>query len=846
MQLKPNFNNFVWFGNLIHGHLKCFSFGYDLDPATSTSPNIAKESTSVFGSIQISKDSVIYTNGKSTNQLTVQDHMVGPVISDPLITRGLVDGKTPLLRNRPAVAYNIYKEQLVLFGGGGGMMPLSIEITDQELINYPLQNDLWLLDLSGDKVWRSIIVAYDRPSPSPRTGHIGVIDQSKNYMIIHGGTTSDKKVTTETWVLNLQQTPPVWSLMSTTGLQVAKTFHTALSLKDRRIIVTHGTSVNETRKIDSNTHYLEYTLSGTTSSGEWKSVNIAGTTKPPDRTHHAAVLRLGSIMVIFGGIIHTMDAVTAATAATAASDTWILDMNGDFKLDTFEWKLLQPTVRPNVRSLSGMNFAVMFDANNTIFVGNPIPDVLLILPPVPCGAGYYRSPSGEFSCRKCAYGRFSTPESMSCDYTPSSCPAGTYASIGTSVSACNVCNAGRYAPAPGGLSSCLSCPVGYNLNDDSIDAAHHDEWTDCHPCKKGRHGTVDDKGELKGCVTCEPGRYSSKLGAEVCIACKAGTYLFGSTSTSGTNEEEHDEEVDCKSCHLIGMSLPGMAYCNIKTGECPKGSYQNSTTACTVCPKGQYSSRVGVENCFNCPAGTFLIDELEDDSLLHDDVSKCISCPLGTASPPGSHVCNYCPEGQEADLKDLSLCLPCTRGKFKSKGKERCENCPSGTEGKLNGGVSEETACSTCGAGKFSTMGLAYCLECKSGRFLSDKGIMRVNHVESKACDFCPVGRISQQGAGFCLECSAGKEAYSNYSSNVTTCLDCGVGKKGLVGRNAFDEVLARCLETKTNMSNISMFIENCKGMAAASPASNAVCVHCDAGQVQPTTSQAFCLPCIP
>ena len=92
---------------------------------------------------------------------------------------------------------------------------------------------------------------------------------------------------------------------------------------------------------------------------------------------------------------------------------------------------------------------------------------------------------------------------------------------------------------------------------------------------------------------------------------------------------------NCFLCHCC---------CLFISGDCPKGSYQNTVGQpfCLPCTPGTINSEVGQENCEVCGTGTYMPLAASEDSLCTDCISgqyrpgvegtSCESCPPGTYS----------------------------------------------------------------------------------------------------------------------------------------------------------------------------------------------------------------------
>jgi hypothetical protein len=208
---------------------------------------------------------------------------------------------------------------------------------------------------------------------------------------------------------------------------------------------------------------------------------------------------------------------------------------------------------------------------------------------VPCGLGRANAYVGQVDCACCAAGTFSNVSGLTQCFPCSDGPIGCQGLCTsnpscscTEVSDCdlNGCSSGCFfqseicqrAPA-GSYTRCKipsNCSASSNLLEkcppgSASPAIGASSNTTCTPCQAGTYcpeqGTVTP-------TLCKKG-YFSKLGAEICELCPAGTFSSADASPS------------CKSC---------------KFGtHCPKGS----TQPCS-CPVNSYSDTEGAENCSPC------------------------------------------------------------------------------------------------------------------------------------------------------------------------------------------------------------------------------------------------------
>ena len=172
---------------------------------------------------------------------------------------------------------------------------------------------------------------------------------------------------------------------------------------------------------------------------------------------------------------------------------------------------------------------------------------------------------------------------------------------------------------------------------------------DCHPCAAGTYKDIKGSGD---CVVCPVDTYSAVLGAiseSTCEPCPEDT-----SSGSGSSAKS-----DCK---------------------CKAGSLGPGGGPCTVCPSGKYQRK---DRC--------------DGDYCHRK-SRCIDCPEGHTSPPGSTSAEHC-----LDICDAGSygphggpCVLCEEGKYKgTPGSDACTDCPANTNSAKG---SDELADCVCNA----------------------------------------------------------------------------------------------------------------------------------------------------
>jgi hypothetical protein len=128
----------------------------------------------------------------------------------------------PVTRDRSAVAFDLERRQLVLFGGTPAD-PLQRGTTTWVRNVFPQQ-----------PFWREL----DGPGPSARVGHVMVYDPDRRAVVLFGGTGLDGVELNDVWVWNGEEDG--WSGFETFGDWPARSGHTAFHDPGRGAIVVVG------------------------------------------------------------------------------------------------------------------------------------------------------------------------------------------------------------------------------------------------------------------------------------------------------------------------------------------------------------------------------------------------------------------------------------------------------------------------------------------------------------------------------------------------------------------------------------------------------------------------------
>lgn len=300
-------------------------------------------------------------------------------------------------------------------------------------------------------------------------------------------------------------------------------------------------------------------------------------------------------------------------------------------------------------------------------------------------------------------------------------------------------------------------------------------------------------------------------------------------------------------CGLGRFSIDG------KCRFCPRGTYQNLTTAsaCVPCPRGTYNSYLGahgIDVCQQCPPGTF-VNKIGATSL-----RECMKCPSGTASPPGSYACISCPKHQQMALCPLDydslpgtcaffynfnlikgfteprlICRPCFRGYRLAEDGYTCEECFSPL---VVDKVSQ--TCVKCPPGSGHDYSTRTCLPCTGFKFHDgSSGMCRkcpkgmVGNAEKRAtsCVPCPRGTFSRRGR--CEPCKKGENTFVRGAS------DCRPDNLPCASNffRAFNGVCKRCSRMERLDSKTRRCVPCAKNQASLGGLAK-ICSNCREGAV--------------
>lgn len=188
----------------------------------------------------------------------------------------LASGTPPSSRQHSAMAYDVVRDRLYVFGGIGGgacsnqlwqlarggvptwtlLTPagtppdpregagLWLDRTNDRLVlvgghrtdpaGDVWYNDVWVLPLQT-MTWQKLTPT--GTPPAARTGHVLVYDSKRNRLLLQGGVNAAGTLLSDTWALSLGGTP-AWSVLTASGTPPSLTRHTAIydPVRDRLVL----------------------------------------------------------------------------------------------------------------------------------------------------------------------------------------------------------------------------------------------------------------------------------------------------------------------------------------------------------------------------------------------------------------------------------------------------------------------------------------------------------------------------------------------------------------------------------------------------------------------------------
>ena len=348
------------------------------------------------------------------------------------------------------------------------------------------------------------------------------------------------------------------------------------------------------------------------------------------------------------------------------------------------------------------------------------------------------------------------------DYTPSTCPPGTYYA---DQERCVACDVGKLRVLPGSQSidDCVTCPKGYQ---------YVNTTSDCTACIPGQYQEFDIIYSPK-CKTCEKGK-AAMNSQTICVDCPIGKFQDGIVSTKqwGCRFCDYGQEFVtsteiCISCDK-GQIQPKNNFPSAKCYDCASGMYtiKKDSVACKYCKPG-YEFQTIATTCSKC-----------DDEMVQDDNQTagavCATCPSGYTFVKSNEKCSTCPVGKWMYKKERGViesendCQTCSYGKSSLHWRDSCTDCRKG--------LYQEDDVSTVWGCKHCSLGTEYngtnytCTDCDLGRYQNEQAGY------SSSCKWCEQGTEFVTPYVICSECGNGTYQQWNDKAGVT-CLSCPKGR---------------------------------------------------------------------
>jgi hypothetical protein len=237
-------------------------------------------------------------------------------------------GPGPGPRTESFIVFDAARRRLLVFGGYAGSV---------------LSNELWALDLHDPPTWTKVVYPAG-PAPSPRSGCMGVVDPSRDRLVLYGGFAGYSTLDTwpvATWALPLDGSAG-WQTLESLGpggtANQGRERHSAIyDPAGDRMIVHGGSGASSAPKSE--------TWSFNFSSNSWSQITAAGA---PAMVSHSA----------------TYDPDLQRMLAFSAGEAWSLSLG-----ITPSWTRLSPPANPVLpRSTS---LSVFVPDSNAVYVLSP-------------------------------------------------------------------------------------------------------------------------------------------------------------------------------------------------------------------------------------------------------------------------------------------------------------------------------------------------------------------------------------------------------------------------------------------------------------------------------------------
>lgn len=435
---------------------------------------------------------------------------------------------------------------------------------------------------------------------------------------------------------------------------------------------------------------------------------------------------------------------------------------------------------------------------------------------VPCGAAFFKTDVGNFSCKSCPSNTTSSPGSASLESCE--CVAG----YSLTADVCTPCAADTWKNDVGNT-GCQAC-------DPAAHAAPGSTRADQCLCNAGYAG---DPGAT--CEACVAGTYRTDM-EHVCTACPTDTYnadLAAITPGQCIRCPEHTSTVNATGVASALQCTCNAGYYRAATWSndwgcraCAPGSYQRASnqSSCELCIAGKYSNVVaaGDDVCEECTPGTYV-------PVVGSSV--CLLCARDTwMDHRGADECNVCPSNSllnSSGATNISECV-CVAGYQRRTNPHRCDDCAAGAfcpgrgEQRLCNRTWSSAGASTCTACAVNSMpllveGMTARTQCQcrpgtEGSYDSNCSLCRPGYFQDQFVGYDVSYDGNGAGIAVAVECRQCPVDHFQHMVGSTSCLACPVNATALAGSDAVDDCF--CVP----------------GFYSTIRAHNDTCVECPAG----------------
>ena len=393
-----------------------------------------------------------------------------------------------------------------------------------------------------------------------------------------------------------------------------------------------------------------------------------------------------------------------------------------------------------------------------------------------CTAGKYQHDTGQAECIACSAGQYSLHAASSCDFTATTCPAGTYATetvveyktktsgtctddavVVQSKDECaeaavalglgNIADLKMYgvytASTAGYPHGCLLMSTGYWwYNTDTTST------TSCSSFRKCACELLEVE-VIQACTLCEEGKYHDLTGQTSDAACKTCPGVTNDDRTACGQNPVYPELSD---------SLLTWMYCH-NNNDC------DNTQVKTCSNLGGGSSITSIAECNQAAVGLGWSDVVVDSGDIFSSSYRPPGCWFGEEGDIELRALSYNTNtGSTDDCSSTKKCacsITCKAGEYQDEDAQTmCKSCASGFFQEFTG----QAECIACSPGTYSTVGASSCLDADAGYY--------VDSASPSSPTACAAGKYQDAtGQAECIACSPGTYSPPAASSCDILCL---------------------------------------------------------------------------